>query len=184
MATYSKATKELKEFSTSILSEFTTHKLVLDANVNIEFLFAFGERNDNDELVSDALTRRGYRVLGICRKTSEKERVAGRADVEITLDHDYWDQADEAQQKALLDHELHHIEVVTDEAGTVVIDGARRPKIRMRKHDVEVGWFKIIAERNTTFSQECIQARAIFDQHGQAFFPWLATEVEEEPVPR
>lgn len=184
MARYEKATKELKEFATAILTEFATHKPVLDAKVNIEFLFAFGTRNDNDELVSDAISKGGYRVLGLCRKTNEKERVAGRADVEITIDHDHWEKADEAQQKALLDHELNHIEVVTDEDGQVIRDGAGRPKIRLRKHDVEVGWFKIIAERNTSFSLEVTQARAIFDQHGQAFFPWLATEVEEEPVPR
>lgn len=184
MAKYEKATKELKEFATSILAEFETHKPVVEAKVAIEFLFAFGERNDKDELTSDAISKGGYRIFGLCRKTSEKERVAGRADVEITIDHDWWDKADEAQQKALLDHELHHIEVVIDEDGKVIRDGAGRPKIRLRKHDVEVGWFKIIAERNTSFSLEVTQARAIFDQHGQAFFPWLATEVEEEPVPR
>lgn len=188
MSRYEKCSKDIATFAQSILEQHATHKPLVEAKVKIDFIFAFGERNEKEELVSDALRKYGQRVIAITKKVGEKDRVKGNGDAEIILDHDYWDEADEAIQKAILDQQMHYLEVVKDEEkGAVIRDGAGRPKLKLRKPDVQIQWFKIIAERNTTFSQECIQARSIFDQHGQAFFPWLATEVEaveEEPVPR
>lgn len=188
MSRYEKCSKDIATFAQAVLEEHESHKPLVEAKVKIDFVFAFGERNDKEELVSDAIRKYGARALAITRKISEKDRSKGLGDAEILIDHDYWDEADEAVQKALLDQQLHYLEVLHEEENNAVIrDSNGRPKLKLRKPDVQVSWFKVIALRNHVFSQECIQARAIFDQHGQAFFPWLATEVEaveEEPVPR
>jgi hypothetical protein len=174
MAKIEKAPKAIKDFALDILSQYETHKPILDAKVNIEFLFAYGERHpETDALISDAITKHGFRCDGICRKTNAEERAAGRGDAVIMLDADWWEKADEAEQKALLDHELHHIDVCTDEEGKVIKDKGGRPRLRMRKHDVEIGWFKIIAERNGQMSGECRQAKVIMDHSGQAYWPYM-----------
>lgn len=172
------------EMADSILNEFETHRMIIDAGVKIDFLFAYGKRNEDDELVGNALTLHGCRALGICRKTSLKDRAMGRGDAEISLDHDWWQDAPEDQRRALLDHELHHIEVKLDEGG-VCKDDLQRPVIRLRKHDVEVGWFREIAARHGSASQERIQAKATADQSGQYFWPEIfGTALESDVAER
>lgn len=183
MAKIEKAPKAIKDFALAILTQYETYKPVLEAKVNIEVMFAFGERHpETDALVSDAITHHGFRALGKCRKTSLEERAAGRGDAVITLDADWWEEADESKQRALLDHELHHIDVCTDEDGKVIKDSCGRPRLKMRKHDVEVGWFKITAERNGKNSVECIQAKSIMDHSGQAYWPDMFEDQPELPV--
>ena len=46
-----------------------------------------------------------------------------------------------------------------------------RPKIRLRPHDYDLGWFSIIAARHGKHSVECRQAREIVERAGQLYFP-------------
>lgn len=185
MAKIEKAPKAIKDFALAILAQYETHKPLLDAKVNIEFLFAYGERHpETDALVSDAISKHGHRVLGYCRKTNAEERAAGRGDAVIMIDADWWEQADEAAQRGLLDHELHHLDVCTDEEGKVLKDKGSRPRLKLRKHDYEMGFFKLIAERNGKSSPECTYAKLMMDHAGQAFWPELfATQPELRPQP-
>lgn len=174
MSTYQKADKSVAVMATEILNEFESHKPLVDAKVNVDFVFGFGERNEDGHLVGDALTKNGHRALGITRKVSLKDRALGRGDAEIALDGDWWQEtASEEQQKALLDHELHHI-ACKIKYGQFCYDSLGRPVLRLRKHDVEVGWFACIAERHGANSVEQIQAKMILDSYGQYLFPQLA----------
>lgn len=164
MPTYDKCPPAVVEMANAILCEFETHAPILDAKVKIDFLFAFGDPEKDEP----AITKNGIPCDGLCRKIPLKDRVAGRGDAEILLDGDFWNAADEPERRALLDHELHHISVMEGER-----DSAGRPKLRLRKHDVEVGWFSIIAERHGRASGERRQAKNIFDRFGQAFWPDL-----------
>jgi hypothetical protein len=189
MAKIEKAPKAIKDFALAILAQYETYKPVLDAKVNIEFLFAHGERDpETDAIVSDAITLRGFRALGTCRKTNSEERAAGRGDAVVMLDADWWEEADEAAQRALLDHQLFHIDVCHDEDGIVIKDKGGRPRLRMRKHDVELGFFKLVAERNGVHSQECKLAKIIMDHSGQAYWPYMFEDRQDslpfaEPKP-
>lgn len=170
MATYTPANKDLRCLLDAILAKYYPD-LILNG-ITIDLLWAHGERDEKTgELTSPAITKTGVRAYGLCRKTSLKERAAGRADVEITLDHDFWDEeASQETQVALLDHELYHIELCdeTDDLG--------RPKIAMRKHDHEFGWFNQVALRHGEHSVERMQAKYLFDSSGQAYWPDLFTE--------
>ncbi len=77
------------------------------------------------------------------------------------------------QQAALLDHELHHLEVQKEGNGRFKFDDLNRPKISMRPHDFEFGWFSIIAKRHPGIALECVQAKTIMDKAGQLFWPEL-----------
>lgn len=171
MPTFQKCGPAVTEMANSILCEFPSHKPVLDARVKIDFLFAYCDRDDAGQPKNHAIRYRGGRALGVCRKIKLKDRVAGRGDVEITLDGDWWDTASEADQRGLLDHEMHHISVEVDSNGKAVTDDITRPKITMRKHDFEFGWFGIIAARHGKASQEVKQATQMMEQGGQFLFP-------------
>jgi len=163
MPTYSPAPDSVKNLAAEILEFFETHEPVVEAGVTIDFMFAHGVDD------KPAIMHGGYQAIGLCRIISLKDRVAGRSDVEITIDADWWQDANPGERRALLDHELHHISVPTDET-----DDAGRPVIKLRKHDVDVGWFSVIANRHGPESMERTQAQLIFDRHGQAFWPVLA----------
>lgn len=165
----------------AILEEFLSYKPIVEAKVKIDFLFAFAEVSEDDEgdtkAKGFALMKHGIRALGITRKLGIKDRVMGRGDAEVCLDGDWWEEATPARRRALLDHELHHIEVKTDEEGEVLRDDLKRPKIKLRKHDVEVGWFAIVAGRHGSSSLEIEQAKLVMDSYGQLFWPCIdATE--------
>lgn len=140
-------------------------------NIKIDYLFAYGDRDDVTlALTSHAIVKNGCVLQGQCRKTSLKERALGHGDAEVMLDGDWWETANPAQQAALLDHELHHI-VVTEKT-----DDCERPIIKLREHDFEVGWFRVIAERHGKNSRECAQAAKVMLDHGQAFWPDISGE--------
>lgn len=158
----------------SVLSVFPSHQPLIDSGVTFAILMAYGDRDeDTGELTNDAITHHGQRALGLARIVNLKDRVKGVADAEILLDGDYWTTIDEAAQRALLDHELHHVSLKISK-GIIQHDAAGRPKLKMRKHDVEIGWFKCIAERHGEHSMEQQQAKHIMDFCGQYFWPLLA----------
>ena len=133
MSTYTKCPAEVRELAETILNEFATYKPVLEAKVKIDFMFAYAEVGEDGESKGHALTKHGIRALGITRKLGIKDRVMGRGDAEVVLDGDWWDNETPLRKKALLDHELHHIEVRTDADGVVLRDDLKRPKLKLRK---------------------------------------------------
>lgn len=171
MSTYQKAPSEVREMADKILLDFDTHKPLVEAKVKIDFLFAFADVNEDGESIGCALTKHGVRALGITRKLGLKDRAMGRGDAEVALDGDWWKDATAARQRALLDHELHHLEVRVDEDSVVITDDLKRPKLRLRKHDVEVGWFAVVAGRHGSASLEIEQAKSLMDSYGQLFWP-------------
>lgn len=178
MPTFQRCDKTIDDLAASILSQYETHKPLVSCGVKIDFVFALPDCNDHGDPINDALTKNGIKALGICRKLSLKDRALGRGDAEISLDGDWWAKASGDEQAALLDHELHHIEVKADKAGNVQYDDLGRPQLKLRKHDVEVGWFSLIAERHGLASQERIQAKRIMDVEGQFYWPDIAPSVQ------
>lgn len=178
MPTFERCDKSIDELAEEIIAKFETHKPLKELKVKIDFVFARCDRDDRGNPINDALTKNGIRALGITRKIPLKDRALGRGDAEIALDGDWWEKASPNEQEALLDHELHHVAVKADKAGNVQYDDLGRPQIQLRKHDVEIGWFKCVAERHGLDSQERIQAKRIMYDMGQAFWPELAPSVE------
>lgn len=178
MPTFERCDKSVETLAKNILNQYDTHKPLVALSVKIDFVFAHADVDDKGRVLNDALTKNGVKALGIARKLPLKDRAMGRGDAEISLDGDWWTAATAEQQAALLDHELHHLEVKSDKNGNVKYDDLGRPELKLRKHDVEVGWFKCIAERHGAASQERIQARVIMDNFGQYLWPDIAPTVE------
>lgn len=177
MPTYEPADEELITMATAILNKYESHSSLLKYGVKFDFVFAHPTIDEQGVPTGDAIKKHGQKALGLCRVINLKDRTMGRGDVEILIDFDWWnDEADEHQQAALLDHELHHAEVKMKD-GSAKRDNLGRPLIRLRKHDVEVGWFDIIALRHGRHSQERIQAQKLADDVGQLYWPAMCGEI-------
>ena len=176
MPTFQPCPPKITDLANDILCSYESHKPILDARVKIDFVFAFGDTDpDTGEKKADAITVRGRRVFGETRKIKLKDRAMGRGDAEVCLDGDWWNhEATPAMRRALLDHELHHITPKRNKEGGFKMDDLGRPEIKLREHDVEIGWFAEVAARHQADSMERIQARAIHDRFGQFFWPELA----------
>lgn len=178
MPTFERCDESIDVLAKELVNKFESHKPLLSANVKIDFVFAYADQDDDGNLLNDALTKNGVRALGIARKVPLKDRALGRGDAEVSIDGNWWAEASAEEQAALLDHEMHHISVEADKAGNIQFDDLGRPQIKLRKHDVEVGWFKCIAQRHGAASMEQAQAKAIMNGAGQFFWPSIAPRLE------
>lgn len=171
MTTYAKADRQAKAAMIRAIERY--HPELRDAEVSVEMLLAYGPRDANGDLVSPALMSRGLQCLGKIRVLGLKDRVAGRGDAEMLLDGDHIDEWSEEELSAIIDHELTHLELQVADDGTVKRDDIDRPKLRIRPHDREYGWFDSVARRHAENSVEVRQARQLLDQHDtrQLYFP-------------
>lgn len=179
MPTYQKADEEAQKMAVDILARYESHKPLVEAGVTFDLIFAYPTLNEQGEPTGDAIKKNGIKALGLCRIINLKDRTMGRSDVEILIDHPWWEDATDDQREALLDHELHHASVKLKN-GVVQRDDLQRPLIKLRKHDVEVGWFDIIALRHGAASIERTQAKALADDVGQLYWPDLCGKLDKE----
>lgn len=166
-------TREADEFIEQLLETDKDHEDLRLAGVTIAVLFREGDK---------PMQHGGWTALAYVKKTSAKERVQGVRDAVIVIDHEPWMELEDKQKLTLLDHELYHLIPIVEavhiegegpderEVKTFEYDTAGRPKLRMRKHDVQVGWFARMAEKHGTDSMERIGANEIVQKYGQLFF--------------
>jgi Putative phage metallopeptidase len=148
------------------------HHTDLD-NVTITGLFAHDTEHGDS-----VLTHQGYPAGAVVRITPIKDRAVGIADATVTVDRAGWLTLSQRQRDALVDHELTHLHWVTDEDGDHLCDALGRPKLKMRKHDHQYGWFDEVAQRHGTASPEVRQARRLMEStSGQYYF-----DFEQEPA--
>jgi hypothetical protein len=169
MPTYSKCPQTVNELMINLMAAYDCYQPLIDAQLKVDLVFAFCDKDETTgEPLNDAIRHHGTKALGLCSITKLKDRVKGMGDVEILLDGDWWNQADLEQQNAVLDHELYHIVATEDK------DDIDRPKIKMRSHDVDFGWFAAVALRHGQHSMEQQQAKMLCgEMYCQAFFPWV-----------
>lgn len=173
MNTYKAAGLDIARRAKRLVKKY--HDNLARARVRIDFLFVTTDGEDGC-----ALKCNGYPALAVASVIPQKNRVGLKADARIIIDKEAWDELTEKQRDALLDHEIQHFEAVMSD-DTVALDGNDRPKIRMRKHDVQLGFFSVIAKRHGEHSQEVIQARALVEHAAETLFPGF--EFMAKPLP-
>ena len=100
----------------------------------------------------------GFPAAATISITKLKDRVMGRGDCEILIDGDRYSKWSEDYLRALLDHELEHLEFTGN------VDDIGRPKLKLRPHDVEFGWFDATARRHGDHAVEVQQAKRFFGE--------------------
>ena len=163
MPYYDTPTPEVAEIISSLIEEY--YPDLKEAAATIESLFAYDNKG------GFPVKAGGYPALACIKINNLKNRVKGFADAEIVIDAENFNAMTPEQRRALLDHELMHLIVVRDKEGAVKTDDASRPKIRLKKHDYQMGWFREIALRHGENSPEVYQAKMLWQKDGRTFFP-------------
>lgn len=134
--------------------------------VSIGALFVFGDEP------GQILEHQGYPSAAVIKPTSTKDRAAGLSDALLIVDRYAYEGFTDPQKMALVDHELYHLERVTEDDGTPKFDSNGRPKLSIRKHDRQFGWFDEVAHRHGDNSIEVMQAKSIIASTRQLYFPF------------
>ena len=167
---YEQCDHHMRELGASIIAKY--HGDIETASVTITYLFARAPKNEQGEPMGPAVKVGGYPCAAKIKLVPLVQRADGRADVEVIIDADQWDDMTDPQREALLAHELYHLELCKDEEDNILGDDIGRPRLKLKKHDHQFGWFNAIAERYADESGEVRQAKAFVDECGQSWFGW------------
>lgn len=175
-AIYSKAPADVAERVLPLLEK--NHFELFQFKLKIDLIFAHSTVDENGEPTGPAVSHGGYAALAVARNLSTKDRVMGRGDCEIVIDADRWPLLSDPEKDALLDHELEHFQIAKDKEGAPKLDDIRRPKLKIRKHDHQFGWFDNIARRHGLASPEVRQFQELCycDAGGQYYLPHIGLE--------
>jgi hypothetical protein len=169
MPIYAPGSDELVEQVQAAATRY--HKDLVEAGLVVDVLEARPKCDDAGEPIDSALSLHGYPCTATIKINGPKDRGAGRGDCLLTVDAYRWPELSEAEQLAVLDHELTHLELVFNDHGNLKRDDYDRPKLRMRLHDVHHGWFREVAARHGLQSAECQQAAELADERNRMFYP-------------
>lgn len=166
---FEKATENLLSFVRQAMEQW--HSNLVQRGVVVETLLVYAP-TDRDGIVSGpAIKVRGVEAAACVRVSKLEERLAGRGDAIIWIDGDRWKHWSTETLMAVLDHELTHLQTYDDpRTSEPEIDDLGRPKIRIRKHDFDFGWFAEVAERHGFASFEVAQFLYVAKGE-QMFFP-------------
>jgi hypothetical protein len=172
---YSRAPADVAERAKPLLEKF--HFELDQHDVRVDFIFANASLDKAGNKTGPAVSHQGYPAAAIARIVPIKDRVMGRGDCEVVIDNDLWPRLSDEEKDGLLDHELEHFELHLDKYGEPVLDDMDRPKLRMKKHDHQFGWFDNIARRYGLASGEVKQFQMLcFDESGQFYLPFIGVE--------
>lgn len=171
MKSYSHVSDDVLRLIEQVRDEY--HSPDLD-DVTIAALFVY-----DLEASEPVLTQGGYPAQAVCRITPVRDRALGIADAVIVIDRSNWLTLGVKERNALLDHEINHLErVIDEETEEPKFDAVDRPKLRIRKHDHQFGWFDVIAQRHGDASCEVRQAKQLIASTGQMYFDFGNSERE------
>ncbi len=162
MKTYSEPSADLLGCITRMQSE---HHPDLNG-VEVGALFVFDAESSDS-----VLKHHGYLAAAVVRITPLRDRALGVADALIVVDRACWATLKGPQRDALIDHELTHLApVLEEETGQLMLDALDRPRLAMRRHDHQLGWFDDVARRHGEASPELMQAKQLVEGTRQLYF--------------
>jgi hypothetical protein len=128
------------------------------AEANFAVAYRHGWKADKD----------GKLVLGKCQKASDLSRELADYDFIIILNSEVWNSPEfgHAEKVALMDHELSHAAVATDENGEAKQDDRGRLVYRVRKHDLEE--FQAVVRRRGFYHRDLQEFAAVVVEKAKA----------------
>lgn len=181
MKTYERADEKTRSLVQEAMENY--HQRLIGQQVTVAVLMAADIDPDSGE-VWPALKLAGYPCAATMKVTPLADRALGREDALLTLDAAKWHSLNHDEKLALLDHELCHLEFVIDEDGAVRRDDQKRPKLRLRLHDIQIGAFREVAERHRSAALEVQEIRKSFNERGQGFWQFEDDETVGASVQR
>jgi hypothetical protein len=158
---YKDATTEERSMLEEVMSQY--HRALVNAGATVFLKFAFKERDEEeDEPETSCLKVGGYPVAAKVKINSLDDRSEGKMDATITVDFVTWRELNNDRRKALLDHELSHLIPKYDGDGILQRDDLGRPKLQMRKHDIQLGIFLDVVDRH---QQNAMDTMVVMEAH-------------------
>lgn len=181
MTWYSKADDEVMATVEKVMKKY--HADLHAEGVAITVLIARSEDGP-------PLKVRGQEALGSIRVTKSTERALGLGDALMMINGEAMPAWNSGRLQAVIDHELTHLALKkSKKTGAVERDDLDRPKLKIREHDYEFGWFAETANRFGEDSFEFSQARELLASASwmQPLLPGiedaLSFEIEPPVVP-
>ena len=171
MPTFKKCGQEIKHLVNRAMKNW--HKQLEEFEVTVDCLFAFATTDANGDTTGCALKKNGLPAAALIRVTPLKDRTKGNGDAEMQIDGDEWENYSDKQKLALIDHELEHLQLLFDKDGGLKRDDLDRPKLRLRPHDREVGWFDDVVKRHGRDAFEYSSFNSIWQSTRQMKLPFL-----------
>lgn len=159
--TYHKPTPELTELVERIMEEHHDDLTALRVKVGCRFVIATG-----------GLKLHGYPCAAMVQIVSYEKRFQGFPDAMITVDKIEWDDLDDDERAAVIDHELEHLAISRDKHGQPRTDDLGRPKLKMRLHDVQLGVFDSVIRRHGDAALDTQVVRACHERYRQMSLQW------------
>lgn len=148
------------------------HKPLREAGLTMTVIMCSGPRDQNGDVCGPAITVNGYQAMASIKITNLEQRATGLGDVILKIDADRIDELSEAQQRALWDHELTHVELVLDKNGAVKRDDCKRPVLKARKHDIQIGGFSEVIKKHKQHALEAMQVQEAWVKFVQPELAW------------
>ena len=158
MPIYESAGDDVREIVAEVMEKY--HGQLHEAGVEIAVKMAVAKRDKDGRPRLPALKVRGVPANGAIRVTTPLERSMDVGDAIMLLDGEQWPDWSDAQRRALIDHELTHLIVADTGDDDKDTDDYGRPKLSIRPHDREFGWFDEVAKRHGEHSFEHSQLAA------------------------
>lgn len=145
------------------------HSELVTASVTIHAIFASNFDAEDEPL--PAVKFHGHSAAAKIQVTSLQDRSRGLPDVKLTIDRHQWDGMAKTRRIALVDHELEHLVLQTDDEG-VKLDELGRPKLKLKIHDWMLAGFASIISRHGEAAVEHHEMVRWQEEYGQfCLFP-------------
>lgn len=173
MSTYRAAPPEILDMVRNTIADY--HPELVEHGVTVDVQFANAARDDRGEPKGPALSKEGLAVFGKTKIMSQSDRIGGASDMRIILDGDRWDDLDEDEQKACIDHYLSCIELKLDDEGNATTDDCFRPCLKRRPYDFCAAGFTPVANRHGDSS---LEAKSLMNAQKLVADALIGAEVE------
>lgn len=168
--TYHRASAADRDFLEDQMGKYHEHLGELDVRIGMRMVHA--ARSETGEIKQPALMHAGHRALALVRLVKARERVFCDQDAIIDIDADEWEEMDDAEKAALVDHELCHLELVRDKEGNIATDDDARPVLRLKPDEIYFTGFYAVLRRHGTASCEYKSLDSIKRLGDQLLFDW------------
>lgn len=171
---------EILRMAQEVMEQFHPELRMPDGSyVRLCILLAYHGGEDAGNTNEPAVKCHGYPCYAKISVIPFKQRVDKRADAEIIIDKAWWDGAEDRPRRALLDHEITHLQFKQTREGCLDTDDIGRPKLDLRLHDWQLGGFRSVARRWGDDALDAIEARHFIEDFGRDV---LKPEKKEEPA--
>ena len=157
---YERGDKDTHKLVQKVMKQW--HRELFDEKVTIDVVVAHTDKGQTAIPIG-----RGLFALATIRIIGLKDRSMGRADAEMMIDADTLRDSHELRLEALIDHELTHLVLHRSKKTNLVLrDDQDRPRLKIRYHDHEFGWFDAPVRHYGAHAVEYEQAQKLILQAG------------------